>query len=248
MTQQNETMMRKINALLNKTIENGATEAEANAAMEMAQRLMTQHMIDESQLSAHAKAAHKKCVSENVDIFKTGYDTSDIVAIVADAFDCQAYWRGDSKVGGVVTFFGWGEDSKLAAYFYSYLNHAVVNAATEYIGTEQYRKSKAAGYGPKTIMKSFRRGMIGRIGGRFAEMKEERTRNVVTKTGTNLVVVKEDAVREEFDKLGMTFRDHKADRTIDCRAAALDGIAKANSINMSGGIGSEPASKSIAAG
>ena len=41
----NEKTLNKIRALLAKTIENGCTEAEAMAAIEIAQKLMTEHEI-----------------------------------------------------------------------------------------------------------------------------------------------------------------------------------------------------------
>ena len=44
---ENEKIMNKIMALLNKTVENGATEQEAIAAGLMAQRLMKKYKISE---------------------------------------------------------------------------------------------------------------------------------------------------------------------------------------------------------
>ncbi len=77
---------------------------------------------------------------------------------------------------------------------------------------------------------------------------QERTSNIISTTGTNLVVVKEETVKDEFDKLGLKLRSHESDRSVDCHAAARDGRNKADTINMHGGIGSDVSTKSITAG
>lgn len=226
-----ESILHKINALLNKTVENGATEHEANAALEMAQRLMTKHMIEESQLAEHAK--DKACRKITAPIFKTGYDTTDINAGVADAFDCKCWWnRGKEEV----YFFGFGDDARLAAYFYNYLNNAVVNESEKYKKSLKFIEQKMAGYHSKSILSSFRKGMIRRLNQRLGELKASRVSNVVKNTGTNLVLIKEDKIKEEYEALGLKLKKHRSSDEIQSADAFYDGSDAAEKVNMAGGI------------
>lgn len=61
----------KINALLAKNVENGATEAEANIALEKAQELMTKYMIAQSEL----EIKNTKCVKLEVPIYPSNYSS-----------------------------------------------------------------------------------------------------------------------------------------------------------------------------
>jgi hypothetical protein len=54
-----EDIKRKIKALLNKTIENGCTEDEAESAMRMAMGLMARHGIEQSQLGGETPKAKR---------------------------------------------------------------------------------------------------------------------------------------------------------------------------------------------
>lgn len=230
----NESMMNKINALLNKTVENGATEHEASSALQMAQRLMTQHMIDQSQLTEAAK--DKTCKTEVIDKFKTGYDTDGLNGSIARAFDCKCWWN---SYHARVTFFGFGEDAKLAAYFYNYLNNAIVNEAEKFKRSPKYQQQKIMGYHPRTIMSSFRKGMIVRLIGRLEELKASRVANVVQATGNNLVVVKNGQVEAEYEQLNINAKSKKSNWAIENPEAFFVGKEKADGVNMSGGIETE---------
>lgn len=226
-----ESVLNKINALLNKTIENGATEAEAASALAMAQRLMTQHMIEAHQLAEHAK--DKTCKQITIPMFKTPYDTKALNGYISDAFDCKCWWQDRTRT---VHFFGFGEDARLAAYFYNYLNNVIVNDAYRFHHSREYRRQRATGYHGKTILASFRKGMIIRLCERLEELKAERVSNVQKTTGTNLVVVKEDRVKEEFEGLNLKLRSVKSNLEFNSAEAFASGVEFANNVNMSGGI------------
>lgn len=236
-----DSILGKINALLNKTVENGASEAEADAALAMAQKLMAKHMIEESQLAEHAK--DRKCQKVEVPMFKTGYDTDAINDAIAKAFDCKCWWnRGKERV----YFFGFGDDAKLAAYFYNYLNNAIVNEAEKYRKTLDYVEQKIMGYNGRSIMASFRKGMMARLVTRLKELKASRVANVVQATGTDLVVVKEDQVRQEYDGLNLKLKTKNSNWDYSSPAAFDSGVESANKVNMAGGLEQQEERKALA--
>lgn len=62
----------KIKALLSKTTENGATEAEALSALKKAQSLMLEYFISEHDLVD--PYISEKCIFKEVDIIQSAYD------------------------------------------------------------------------------------------------------------------------------------------------------------------------------
>ena len=224
-------ILGKINALLNKTIENGASEAEAESALIMAQKLMTKHMIEESQLAEHGK--DKKCERITIPLFKTGYDTTYLNGSVASAFDCRCWWNEYNKE---LYFFGYGEDAKLAAYFYNYLNNAVINEAEKYKKSAEYKEQIMMGFHGKTIMSSFRKGMIFRLVDRLEELKNNRTANVLKSTGKDLVIIKDAKVQEEYDNLNLNLTTKKSNHNINNAVSFSSGKNSADNVNMAGGI------------
>lgn len=235
-----ESILSKINALLAKTVENGASEAEANTAIEMAQRLMEKHMIDESQLADHA--LDKKCQQITVDMYPTGYDLTALNGVIADAFDCRCWWNRHKEE---VYFFGFGDDAKLAAYFYRYLNEAMTNEARKYRLSLEFVEQKIKGYHGKTIIASFRKGMMIRLIQRLADMKAKRQSNILRTTGTDLVLVKDDQVSEEYDALGIKAKSKKQNWDVTNVEAYGAGVERADNVNMVGGIEHDEAAGQI---
>lgn len=222
-------ILKRINALLNKTVENGATEAEAASALQMAQKLMTQHMIEESQLSEFAK--DKKCQTISCERFKTAYDTDALNGAIADAFDCKVWWQRTK-----VHFFGFGEDARLASYFYSYLNNAVVNESEKYKKSVQFYKQKRAGCHGRSILSSFRKGMLSRLIIRLDDLKQSRVSNIVKSTGKNLVIVKTDQVNDEYQSLNLKCKSKKVSWDVPLNLAYRHWFDKGDGVNMAGGI------------
>lgn len=227
-----DSLLNKINALLNKTTENGASEHEAMTALSMAQKLMEKHMIESYELNENSKDL--KCEKFEVEMFKTGYDTTSINGAIADCFDCKCWWN---RHRGTVTFFGYGSDAHLASYFYNFINNAIVIESRKYKHGLEFIESKIKGYHTKTIMASFRKGMMIRIIQRLVDLKRERTSNVLKKTGTDLVVVKSETVKDEFKGLELKLKTKKS--TLDdvqCFSSYEKGYEKGNKVNLSGGI------------
>lgn len=104
-----KTMAEKITALLSKTVERGASEAEALAAAQMAQRLMAKYNIELIDLSTDAEP-------ENVDMTTTGATRrweQLLISVVAQNMRCQVLVRTVDRKA-LVKIFGFDTDRRVA--------------------------------------------------------------------------------------------------------------------------------------
>lgn len=118
---ENEKIMNKIMALLNKTVENGATEQEAIAAGLMAQRLMKKYKISEI-----VDATKPKEVIRNDIKIKTKTWISSLAGVIGDNFCCKVIRTRainviTRKPEYIIKFYGYEQDVKVATKMFNVL-------------------------------------------------------------------------------------------------------------------------------
>ena len=114
MTDMNK-IAEKIQHLLDKTVANGATEAEAQQALLAAQRLMAKYNVELEQLSGTDKPI--KCSLE-ISKVKANPRNNQIQCIIADAFACKPLISG---VDRKLMFFGREDNAKAAVSAMEYV-------------------------------------------------------------------------------------------------------------------------------
>ena len=156
MTDMNK-MAEKIQNLLNKTTENGASEAEAKNALLMAQKLMAKYNIELSQLSGDKEFRY----SLEQTTVKPNPRNNKLGNIIANSFAvkgiiCSGRW----------CFFGREADAKAAASAMAYI-HRVLEAGIRHICQEHGLNSSERGaanyYNPYSL------GFISGLGEAMAE-------------------------------------------------------------------------------
>lgn len=118
---ENEKIMNKIMALLNKTVENGATEQEAIAAGLMAQRLMKKYKISEV-----VDTTKPKEVIRNDIKIKTKTWISSLAGVIGDNFCCKVIRTRainviTRKPEYIIKFYGYKQDVKVATKMFNVL-------------------------------------------------------------------------------------------------------------------------------
>ena len=220
----------KIEALLSKTVDNGATEAEALAAAEKAASLMLQYEIEAGEIGIRKEAKNCKAVWVNYSKYgKTAIARGTAVG-VAKLFDCRVW----ESVGTRVAFFGLEKDAEIAGYVFSCITNAILSEVETYKTSRSYHEDLALGHHGKSLVTSFLAGIERRIYVRLVEMARQKDAERPATTGTSLVVVKEQVVSEELNKLGINIgRAQKSKHTIrsDGAYAAGDSAGKRVSIN-----------------
>lgn len=150
-----EKALRRVRALRAKTLENGATEAEALAAFELAERIAQEHGLDEQ------------------DIKETVYVINEVTGMNRRA--CHNAWEGIQWFTRTVIYFDAGtikvtgrpHEAEMAAYLFDVIDNVVT--------AETRRWAAAQDVAPMMrVRNAFATGMVLRLNDRLKEMARAR--------------------------------------------------------------------------
>lgn len=211
---------RIIRELQQKTIENGCTEEEALAAAEKVGAMLQEHDLEMDDVGIRMEAAGAK----KQQVFAADDYAGSICVGISSLCDLKV-WVSDP---GVFTFFGTDHDLSLGVYLYEICAEAMDIDWAKYMELYGYSLKKRA---------SFRMGFAHRVCDRLREIKEARkAAQMKMSTATGLVVLKDQLVQNEFDKLGMKLRKSAPQRAAD-RGAYASGQASGERMNLNNPIG-----------
>jgi hypothetical protein len=230
-----DAVIRRIAALMEKTVAAGCTEQEAMSAAAAAQNLMNKYQMSLSDIKIREE------ICEQLDIATTTKDGGPMFYLInaIGYFTDTKQWRsrGAGPFGSAMfRFFGFKTDVAVAGYIYDICQRSMI------YGWEDYRRS-VDGYtqlpGPsKDRMKTgFYMGMANRLDKRLREMKDaQRAQNL--SNGRDLVLVKMPKVEEEFAKLGIKFGKPKDARSVKLDYRAWEAGDKAGrEVGLNPGVG-----------
>ena len=217
----------KIAALLKKSIDNGASEAEAHSAMKHAAKLMKEHGVTMSDINNRNEAATdftKKWVNEgekNLNAFDKLVVTS-----IANYTDTKVWNDKTNKRLSKLIFFGYRVDVELAEYI-----REMCNQALDY-EWKMFSRTIPAGYRAKA-RKSFQVGMALRLKERLIRLKEENCYNVESR---DLVVVKTQLVESAYRSMNMRMGGagvvlYNANNAFSAGQSAADNVRFNRSVN-----------------
>lgn len=204
MTTPRQRLVAKIKAILAKTIDNGATEEEAAAALEKAQEIMAAHDISMTEIEALAEAR-----AEGAEIFASG--TIDFYGIKKSlGYGIEKYTKTkcwiSSRTG--VTYCGLASDVELAAWLTQHLSQFVVERLNA------YRKLRSKnGFGTsRMVASSFVRGCCQRITEKLVELAK-----LPVVTSTALVVCRNALIEQKMEDegIGKIGKAKNRKRTVD---------------------------------
>jgi hypothetical protein len=222
MTTNLEKIKDKIVALLKKTKENGASEFEANSAMDHAQKMMKEYgitMDDIKKNSAISKEFNK--VHVNADSSYMHPVDSLVSLAITEYTDTMAWIDKAEKSKSKVIFFGYSVDVELAIYI-----REVCKSAMDF-EWNMYKAKLSVG-NRADQRKSFMAGMGIRLAQRLRKLKENDTKT----TGTDLVVLKTEMVRNEFQNMNMKMQKGKS-YSYDANNAFSAGAQAAENVQFS---------------
>lgn len=198
MSQTNQDVIRRIQALMGKTTAAGCSEAEALSAAEMVSRLMNKYQLDMTDIKLKEEA---NCQEFDINVgYKKLTPVSFCCNAIADLTD-TVVWTRVGDYGSIhIIFFGFETDVIVAQYIYTLLDRAFLVAFLDYVDVSGYKTAS-----PKQRVKmkdGFHFGMSARINERLREMKAAQKREN-SATGRDLVVVKGAVVQAELERLGI---------------------------------------------
>jgi len=203
MTTQREALLTKIRALLSKTIENGATEAEALAALAKARAMVDAYDVgdDELELTKEEAAIILREPRDSTDPHKI---KQHLAVAVGKFCECTA-WRNHS---GTISFCGLRPDAQLATWMLDTLTAFVTNELVNHLVG-----CIAEGRERRRVLLSFALGCCDRISQRLDQLREQ-SASLATPNAKALVVVKDAAVKATLDALGISLCSRRSSATI----------------------------------
>jgi hypothetical protein len=199
-------IVRKIQMLLRKTPENGATEAESHNAILMAQKLMAQHKLTDDDVkereysSPEAELFRKEAFHRPVtNYMKLEQYHWRVGKIIAENFRCFSYTEADwtvSKSVKRVVFLGLKDDTEIAFDVYKFAIKSIEHLSKQYANDNSTFMDNAS-----TKLKIKNDYMEGFMRGLKSKFEEQ-----VKSNNFQLALVKDEIVVAEHNKMEFTNR------------------------------------------
>lgn len=242
MTTERQKVLKRVNALLNKTVDRGCTEEEAMQAAQKAAELMEIYDIESTELDIK----EGKCIKVEAKTETYGRKRLHQIAVpMARLFDCRV-WADKYSDEETVVFFGFEHDAKVAGYIYETVQAAILNEIDTFRNSAEYNDLSDAGHHGRTIMSSFVNGITGRLCERIRDLarkKEKRVQERIEEEAKSdggssraLVALKQEKVNEEFDDLGMKLTKSYSRSYSRSQRAKEAGQRAADNVNLNGAV------------
>ena len=191
-----EDVTRKIKALLAKTSENGATEAEAMAALARARAMMEAHEITDEELALTKE--EKAIIADEQDVLDP-HEIKWRLSLGIRQFCNCAVWRRSRKKGGGLQFCGLQSDVDFASYLTDHLANFVFDRLTDHLIV-----SLAPPKERRRIAREFVHGLTDRLCERMVELSKPSSTQ--SSNGRALVVVRNRAIATQMKACGIKLR------------------------------------------
>lgn len=225
--EEKDKIILKINALLAKNTDNGATEHEAITAMRVASSLMTKYFISEFDLKD--PFVGKKCKMVEVPLIKTGYYTRLFYNDLVRLFDCKYFYNSRR-----ITFYGFEQDAELCAYFYKLITRTVLKEKELYMKSPDYQYAKKYNHG-RTVVSSFIKGFLYRVADKMEEMYKDKKSNI-PQSHSLMIVEKTKKVEEQFVLLDLKITTQSMKKSILVDEAFKAGEERGEEFQLTQGI------------
>lgn len=218
-----EAILVRIRALMAKTVANGCTEAEADAAAAAVDRLMALYEIDLTEATVQEQDVMR------MDIALDAHPARWAAKKVAEFTDCIV-WTDK----GFISFLGLEIDTQIAEYLMLLFQRAI-DRETMNFSSFNADLAMEDGHGRQNMITSFQAGMASRLGERLAGLKSKRD-FTQRKSGFDLVVSKKAAVDDAWRTLGITLSAGKGGVTIRHQGAYNAGRSAADGVSINQGV------------
>ena len=221
-----DNIKKKIAALLNKTEENGATEAESLAAISKAQQLMTEYYISKEDLQDIEIT--EQIVTKSVNIIKIGYNQSYFYTDLGNVFDCFNFYNKTD-----ISFVGFEKDVDLCIFFYEQIIKSLKNDLKIYKQSEDYHNFKKYYHG-RRLVANFVKGYLYSLSQKLQTIYENR--NSTIPEGMGLILIEKKQKVDEFAKENCNVRFVKNHIKISEQSAFSSGREKGEQFDLQQGL------------
>lgn len=222
-----EKIIGRIKALTAKTVENGATKAEMESALQKANQLALEFFISEHDLKD--VEVIEKCVLKSFPITASRYDLALFYSDLAALFDCEYYYNSQT-----ITFFGYSQDVELCGYFYALISRACLSEKDKYLKAKENQWLKGM-YHPKTIAVSFIKGFLIEVSLKMIAMYIERESSIPASYDL-MVLDKKAKIKKEYEELNVNVKKVKMKDLNVAKEAFENGREEGEKFKLSQGI------------
>lgn len=217
----------RIKALLRKTTTNGATEEEANAALDKAEALARKYAIDMAKLDPNVEAETLHITSQSIfSGSRLQFERKYAASVCMSCFNVNAmiqrrYNSTERRMDHHVVFIGTTANIEIAAYVFQFLSR-------------EFAKRMSPKVIPYKMREAFASGMCSNVINRLKAQRD------LTENQTGLVLLgKEKARRDDYMKEQYPNLKESKERELNAQAfkAFNRGYAEGNSIQLSKGLG-----------
>jgi len=227
-----DAIAHRIRSLLAKTVENGATEAEALAAATKARAIMDAHRLTQSDIEVQEEPIDQELVDRPVDQKSAAVDAC-LHGI--DAYCGVETWFRSGRSNDVwkrrLVIFGLRSDVQMAKYLYQMIASTIRLETAKFARDNQNVWRDAAT--TRKLNQSFQVGMARRVGQRLVELAASANATAKTSDGTALVVVKNAVVQQAYANLNLNFGRAPAGLRAFDHGAYHAGRAAGDRVNLS---------------
>ena len=222
----------KIKALAAKTVDRGASEEEALAAMNVVGRLLTQYNLSMNELDvrdASYKTIHMQIGRQR------RHPVDHCVPAIAALTSTKTWFhkRWGTGANSTYAFFGQEQDLQMAEYLFKLIMSAMESEVQVFKRSEGYVAIGDRGLRASACI-SFQRGMASRLSVRLQQMKKEQDAAMrAHSTSTALVVLKGQLTEDAFKKTGTKLRTARTDYRVGNYGAFNAGAQAGNKVNLS---------------
>ena len=217
-----EKIAARIRALLAKTVENGCTEDEAVAAAAKAAEMLERYnlSIDEVQMRETPLKRHAETFTDMVG------DRLWRVAAAISHLTGARYWCSPAGVRPVrIDFLGFHHEVEVAQYLLDICGRAMRQKERELDAA--WGLLRPAAKRRKVI--PYLDGMASRLAQRIRALKP-------TATGKGLIVVRDQIIAQEMDRLGIKTKDRQTRKDRDFEDTYLGGVRAADQVALNRGV------------
>ena len=223
----------KIKALAAKTVERGASEEEALAAMNVVGRLLTQYNLSMNELDV--RDASYRTIHMQIGRQKR-HPVDHCVPSIAALTGTKTWFhkRWGTGADSTYAFFGQEQDLQMAEYLFKLIMSAMESELKAFKTTEEYFCIGDRGLKASAAI-SFQRGMASRLSVRLQQMKKEQDDALKAHSNcTALVVLKGQLTEEAFKKQsGIKLRSARIGYRVGNLSAFAAGHEAGDKINLS---------------
>jgi hypothetical protein len=195
-----EGLMRRIQALRAKTVQQGCTEHEALAAAKKIAELLDRYGLSLSAIELREHACEGMGVETGR---KRRGPIDDCIGVIASFFDCRVWAEYGADETLRYVFFGLPGDVRAAVYLHDLVALAFVTETGTFQSGELYRETARPDRRGATT--SFQAGLARGINRKLQTLRRERER-ASGEPGRALVPVKQARIDDELDRLGLNFQ------------------------------------------